>query len=156
MSSLEYLLKLLNTSADVLGIPFIKTTPARLQSWTVENEPPFIALVGVTESNSKIVNTSNMLPSFDLAFVSVVASELDPTDDQITQKQIEADKLAKNFRFLIDKNKYASIDSFSLEELFRDGSYLGIGKGFTMTVTLPDLQDYCDLDCNTSTENIEC
>ena len=156
MSSLEYLLKLLSTSADVLGIPFIKTTPARLQSWTVENEPPFIALVGVTESNTKLNNSTNMLPSFDLAFVSVVASELDPTDEQITQQQIEADKLAKSFRYLISKNKYASIDSFSLEELFRDGSYLGIGKGFTMTLTLPDLNDYCDLDCNTSTEDIKC
>ena len=149
-------MKLLSTSADVLGIPFIKTTPARLQSWTVENEPPFIALVGVTESNTKLNNSTNMLPSFDLAFVSVVASELDPTDEQITQQQIEADKLAKSFRYLISKNKYASIDSFSLEELFRDGSYLGIGKGFTMTLTLPDLNDYCDLDCNTSTEDIKC
>ncbi len=71
MSSLEYLLKLLSTSADVLGVPFIKTTPTRLQSWTLENEPPFIALVGVTESNTKLTNSTNMLPSFDLAFVSV-------------------------------------------------------------------------------------
>jgi hypothetical protein len=156
MTSLEYLLKLLGTSAEALGVPFVKTTPTRLQSWTVENEPPFIALVGVSESNSKIQGSNNLLPSFDLAFVSIVASELDPTDEQITLQQIEADKLIKSFRFLIDKNEYASIDSFSLEELFRDGSYLGTGKGFTMTLTLPDLNDYCDLSCNTSTNKIEC
>jgi len=152
MTSLEYILKLFSTSAQVLGVPFIKTTPKKLQHWAEKNKPPFIALLDLAETNEKVRN--NYLPSYNLAFVCVAASIKDANEEQITQSQIDADKLCKEFRYLIDSNRLVNTTSFDSEELFRDGVYLGVGKGFTMSIQLPDLNDYCVLDCNTETQDI--
>lgn len=152
MTSLEYILKLFSTSAQVLSVPFIKTTPKKLQHWAEKNKPPFIALLDLSESNDKVRN--NYLPTYNLAFVCVVASIKDANEEQIIRAQIEADKLSKEFRYLIDSNRFVNTLSYDSEELFRDGVYLGVGKGFTMSIQLPDLNDYCDLFCNTETENL--
>jgi uncharacterized protein YutD len=70
--------------------------------------------------------------------------------------QIQADKLMKRFRYLLDKNKYTTVSDFSATELFRNGSFSGVGKAFALKLTLPDLNDYCDLLCNTNINEVDC
>lgn len=152
LSSLEYTLELCKMASDIIGVNFTKTTASRLQRFAEEEGTPFVALVGLTEDSVK--NDSNsFLPVYDLAFVTILETEFEATDEEITQAQIDADKITKRFRYLLDKNKYVTITDFSTQELFRNGSFSGIGKAFSLTITLPDLNDYCDLLCNTDMEN---
>ena len=44
--------------------------------------------------------------------------------------------------------------TYNIEEAFKDPQYLGIGRGFTMSVTMNDVQDYCDDFSNNQTESI--
>lgn len=152
LSSLEYTIELCKMAAQTLGVKFTKTTPARLQRFAEENGTPFIALVGLNEGSIKNDGNS-FLPVYDLAFVTILETEFEATDEEITQAQIEADKVTKRFRYLLDKNKYTTLDEFTTQELFRNGSFSGVGKAFSLTLVLPDLNDYCDLLCNTDMED---
>ena len=153
MTSLEYILQLCEVASTSLGVKFTKTTPSRLQTFADQNGSPFIALVGVDESTTE-ASLSRFLPTFDLAFVTILETSFEASDEEITEKQIEADKLTKRFRYLLNKNKYTTVTGFTTQELFRNGSFSGIGKAFSMSVQLPDYNDYCDLDCNTDVNGI--
>ena len=146
MSSLKYILDLFDKSADSLKVPYIKTTPKRLQHWAEKNKPPFIALIDLEEIDSKVRN--NYLVSFNLGFLCAVASLKDPTDEIITKEQVEADILVKKFRRLIDNDPKINTTAFASSEVYRGGVYLGVGKGFTMSLEMADLNDYCGIDCD--------
>ncbi len=155
LSSLEYTLELCKMATKSIGVNFTKTTPSRLQKYAEEEGTPFIAMVGLDENSFK--NDANShLPVFDIAFVTILETEFEATDEEITNAQIEADKVTKRFRYLLDKNKYTTISDFSSTELFRNGSFSGVGKAFSLSITLPDLNDYCDLLCNTDMEDPGC
>lgn len=154
LSSLEYVIELCKVATQSMGVQFTKTTPARLQRFAEEEGTPFIAMVGLSEGSIKN-DANSFLPAFDLAFVTILETEFEATDEEITEAQIEADKVTKRFRYLLDKNKYTTITDFSTKELFRNGAFSGVGKAFSLTLTLPDLNDYCDLLCNTDVEDID-
>jgi len=155
MTTLEYTLKLFKTASDQLGVPFVKTTPTNLQNWATKNEPPFIALIGLSESVEKNDAQASII-SYDCTFVVCATSSKTPTIEEKIQTEIEVDKLTKRFTWFVNRNEKVSLTSESLEELFRGASYRGVARGLTFTLTLPDMLDYCDDWCNESTVKIDC
>ena len=155
MTTLEYTLKLFNKAAEQLEIDFVKTTPTKLQTWATQNEPPFIALIGLSESIEKNDLQNNII-TYDCTFLLCVKSEKDPTNEEKIQAEVESDILAKRFLWFVKRNEKATIESESLEEIFRGSSFNGVGRGITFTITLPDMNDYCDDWCNDSTVKLDC
>ena len=155
MTSLEYILKLFSVSAEQLDVEYTKTTPTKLQSWATKNEPPFIALLGLTES-IEVNDVQNNIINYDCTFVACVSAKKDPTNDEKIQNEVEADKLVKRFLWYVKRNEKVTIDNINSEELFRGSSFNGVGRGFTFSISLADMVDYCDDWCNESTKVIDC
>lgn len=155
MTSLEYILRLFEVSADQLHIDYVKETPTRLQKWASKNKPPFIALLDLNTTGN-LNDAQNNLITFAASFVVVSDVERDPSTAQKQQSEIDANKIALRFLNLVKKNEDTQVNGFSMSDFFRDGSYLGIGKGMTLNITIGDKDDYCDLFCNDSTKSIDC
>ena len=146
MSSKTYLKDLFQKSADSLKIPYIKTTPKRLQHWGEKNKPPFIALLTVDQSAVKIRN--NNLFTFTLGFVCAYDSLKDPTNEQIQAAQDKSILIVEEFIGLIEDDPKPRVTSSSFEEAYREGVYLGVGTRFTITLVIGDLSDRCKKRCN--------
>ena len=155
MTSLEFILKLFEVSADQLNIDYVKETPTRLQKWATKKKPPFVALVDLSETGENNDVQSNRI-TYDVSFVFVANLNKDPSTEQKIQAEVEADKLAKQFLWFVKRNVDVTVNGFTMSEFFRDNSYLGLGKGLGINLTVTDKQDYCDIYCNTQTENIDC
>ena len=155
MTSLEFILELFKVSADQLNVEYVKETPTRLQQWATKHKPPFVSLIDLSESGS-VNNTQGNLITYDVAFVFVANLNKDPSTEQKIQSEIEADKLAKQFLWFVKRNIDTTVNSFTMSEFFRDKSYLGLGKGLSINLTVPDKDTYCDIYCNESTKDIDC
>ena len=155
MTSLEYILKLFEVSAKQLRIDYVKETPTRLQKWAMKNKPPFVGLINLAETGG-LNDAQRNLITYDASFVFVANLDRDPSSQDKQKAEIEADKLAKDFLWFVKRNVDVTVNGFTMSEFFRDNSYLGLGKGMTINVTLGDRSDYCDIFCNTQTETIDC
>ena len=155
MTSLEYILKLFSKSAHELGIDYVKTTPTKLQSWATKQEPPFIALLGLSES-IEINRIQNNIITYDCTFVFCGSAKKDPTIEDKIKYEVELDKIAKRFIWFVKMNEVVTMENISLEEIFRSTTYNGVGRGLTFSITLPDMNDYCVDWCNESTKDIRC
>lgn len=156
MTSLEYLYKLFETSARQLGLDYVKTTPTNLQTWATDKEPPFVALLGLSEA-IEINSLQNNILSYDCTFVFCGTSNPTPTIEEKIQLEVEVDKILKRFLWFVKRNETViELTSINAEELFRGFSFHGVGRGLTFTISLPDLNDYCDDFCNESTKELEC
>ncbi len=155
MTSLEYILKLFEVSAKQLHIDYVKETPTRLQKWAKKNKPPFASLISLNETGDTN-DANNNLITYDVSFVFVADLKRDPSTEEKQKAEIEADKLAKQFLWFVKRNYDVKVNSFGMSEFFRDNSYLGLGKGLSINLTIGDRQDYCDIFCNTQTETIDC
>lgn len=155
MTSLEYILKLFEVSAKQLHIDYVKETPTRLQEWATKNKPPFASLISLNETGDTN-DANNNLITYDVSFVFVADLKRDPSTEEKQKAEIEADKLAKQFLWFVKRNYDVKVNSFGMSEFFRDNSYLGLGKGLSINLTIGDRQDYCDIFCNTQTETIDC
>lgn len=161
MTSEEYLLELFKVSADQLGCPYTKTTPERLQHWSIElNNNSFIALLGMEQSATVNKYQSDLI-SYDLTFIAALETNEILTEDiesneKVNYWQKEVTKLASRFIQFIQRNENITMTSYSLEEFFKDGRFLGVGKGISMTIEMPDLDDYCNDFCNKQTEKLDC
>ena len=155
MTSLEYILKLFEVSAKQLHIDYVKETPTRLQEWATKNKPPFASLISLNETEDTN-DANNNLITYDVSFVFVADLKRDPSTEEKQKAEIEADKLAKQFLWFVKRNYDVKVNSFGMSEFFRDNSYLGLGKGLSINLTIGDRQDYCDIFCNTQTETIDC
>ena len=154
MNTLQFALTLFKKASQALGIKFVKTTAPRLEMYAQSNTPPFLALVGLNENLSRTV--VNKLNTYDLAFVLVLEMDVDPSNDKLNEVHGEASDLAARFVNMVEKNHFADTDNVLLEDVYRLGTFAGIGKTFTMSLTLPDSTDYCQDDCKISTVNIGC
>ena len=96
MTSLEYIYKLFEVSAYQLGVEYTKTTPTKLQSWATKVKPPFIALLGLTES-IETNDVNNNIITYDCSFVVCGSTEKDPTNEEKIQLEVETDKILKRF-----------------------------------------------------------
>ncbi len=155
MTSLEYILRLFEVSADQLHIDYVEETPTRLQKWATKNKPPFIALVGNDISASFNPGQSS-IDTFNTSLVFIADNIRDPSTYQLNKIKRSAFNLAKEFIRLVNKNEDITLTNINYSELFRDSSYLGIGYGVNFSISIGDTQNYCDLFCNDSTKVIDC
>jgi hypothetical protein len=155
LTSLEYILKLFEVSAEQLHIDYVKETPTRLQKWATKNKPPFVGLIDLT-STGALNDVQNNLITFDVSFVFVVSNERDPSTESKNTAEKEASKLALTFLQFVKNNEDVTVNGFTMSEFFRDNSYIGTGKGLSINLTLGDKDSYCDIFCNDSTKNIDC
>ncbi len=146
MSSKKYLKDLFEKSANSLKIPYIKTTPKRLQHWGEKNKPPFIALITVDHSAVKIKN--NNLFTFTFGFVCAYDSLKDPTNQQIQDAQDKSISIVEDFIYLIENDPKPKVTASSYQESYREGVYLGVGTAFTITLVIGDLSDRCKKGCD--------
>ena len=156
MTSLEYIYKLFEVSANQLGLPYIKTTPTSLQTWAVKQEPPFIACVGVGPEDIETNDVNNNILSYPCTFVITSSAIKDPTNDEKIQLEVESDKLLKRFLWFVKRNEETTVTDISAEELFRGSSFNGVGRGLSFTIEIADKNDYCDDWCNENTKVINC
>jgi hypothetical protein len=155
LTSLEYILKLFQVSADQLHIDYVKETPTRLQNWSTKNKPPYIAFINRTDSavnNDAYVK----IKTYVCDFVVITSNERDMTNDKYISNLIDAENLSDSFVEFIDKNEDVQNLTFTKDELFRDSSYLGSGVGLSVTFSIVDKKNYCDIFCNTQTEKLDC
>lgn len=156
LSSREYILKLLKVSAEGLGVNYTKQTPNTLQLWVRENNAPFVANITLTSDRTPINSSIDMI-SFNIGLFFVVSTEYDLSEEEKTKQENDSYKLASDFLFLLQSNDETNtVQSGSLETIFREGGYLGLGVAGVFTITLPDRNDYCELFCNTAIKNIRC
>ena len=157
MSSKKFALKLFEKSSQSLGIEYVKTTPTKLQSWATKKEPPFIALVNNLPRSTEKNDVRNNIYSYNCVFVILGSVKKDPTIEDKTNLDIDLEGIADRFLNNIDKNENVlSITNANGEELFRGTSFAGVSYGLTFTITLADMNDYCDDWCNNSTKEIDC
>tara|TARA_R100001198_G_scaffold82570_1_gene55752 strand:+ start:42 stop:515 length:474 start_codon:yes stop_codon:yes gene_type:complete len=155
MTSLEYILKLFEVSAKQLHIDYVQETPTRFQKWATKNKPPYIALLGRTES-SVTNNVNTKVKTYVCNFVVITSNERDLSNEDLINNKIYSDKLADDFSEFISKNKDIFDFNSTKSEVFREGSYVGSGVGITITLSIVDMNKYCDIFCNDSTKIIDC
>ena len=155
LSTFEYVNKLLEVSADALGIQYTKQTPTSLQNWARENEGVFVANVQMEETKSQI-NRNLAYTTFNTSLYFVVSRDSDLTEEDKTKQEAEARKIASQFVFLLNNNKYVTVENNGFNVIFREGGYLGMGIAGVLPISLADRDDNCDIFCNTSTIDVEC
>ena len=159
MTASYYISNLFRVACQQLGCPYVKTTSERLQKWSIdENNKTFIALLGLTQDITVSFSQSNEV-SFDLTLVACVeTTNINPEDnyynEEVEYYQNQVDELIGRFCNFVQKNEYINTMTYNIEEAFKDPQYLGIGRGFTMSITMNDVQDYCDDFSNNQTESI--
>ena len=80
------------------------------------------------------------------SFVCIWNDVYDPTEDEKRDTEKRADKLVKNFKYFVDASPKIDITSWNSDKVFRNDSYLGAGKGLTMTIEILDTSDYCNIN----------
>jgi len=156
LTSREYVLKLLNVTAQSLGISYTKQTPTTLQIWANDNQGAFVANVSIKPSRTPINKGLDYI-TFTVGLFFVVSRDYDITEEEKTKQENEADKLASNFLYLLKQNEHTETElEGDLDSIFREGGYLGLGMAGVYTISLPDRDDYCDLFCNTATKDVSC
>jgi hypothetical protein len=156
LSSREYVLKLLSVTSESLGVKYTKQTPTTLQNWARENEGAFVANVSIKPSRTPINKTLDYI-SFEVGLFFVVSREYDLTEEDKTQQENEAYKLSSDFLQLLKMNEDSeTVQTGSVDTIFREGGYLGLGCAGVYTISLADRNNYCDLFCNTMTKDVSC
>ena len=150
LNTFDYINKLLLVAAESLNIQYTKETPTTLNLFCSENEGAFIANL------SSKINQSLDNVSFAVSLYFVVSRDYDITEEDKLKQESEARTLASQFIYLLKNNKYCSVQNDGFDLIFREGGYLGMGIAGTVTISLPDKDDNCDLFCNTSTIDVEC
>tara|TARA_R110000751_G_scaffold112597_2_gene211532 strand:- start:3125 stop:3607 length:483 start_codon:yes stop_codon:yes gene_type:complete len=156
LSSREYVLKLLQVSAEALSVSYTKQTPTSLQNWVrEESNGAFVANISFTEDRTPI-NLNSDYVNFNVGLFFVVSLDYDLTEEEKTKQENDANRLANRFLYLLKNNEDSvTVQNGNLETIFREGGYLGLGVAGVFTVSLADRDDYCDLFCNTSTKQID-
>ena len=155
LSTFEYVNKLLQVSAESLGLQYTRQTPTTLQNWARYNSGMFVANVGMEETKTPIRRNLDYT-TFNTSLYFVVGRVSDLTEEEKTKQEGQARKLANEFVFLLNNNKYVTVENGGFNVIFREGGYLGMGIAGTLPISLADRNDYCDIFCNTSTNDVEC
>ena len=86
------------------------------------------------------------LIEFNMDFVTAVSLKFDPSDNDKRLADEEAETQAMNFINIMEGVPELDLLNWSLSETFRDQTFLGIGKGLTLNISLLDKQNYCKLN----------
>ena len=157
MTASKYISDLFSLACDQLGCPYVKTTPERLQQWSIdENHKTFIALLGLTQ-NITTSRSQNNIVQHDVTLVGCVeTTNVNPEDNlynnEVEYYQQQCDELIGRFIYLVEKNTNVIELTYTIEEAFKDPQYLGVGRGVTMSITMNDTLDVCDLFLNEQTK----
>ena len=155
MTSLEYILKLFEVSAKQLHIDYVKETPTRFQKWAAKNKPPYIALLGRTET-ATTNNVNTRVKTYVCNFIVITSNKRDLSNEDLIKNNTYADELADKFSEFIGKNRDIFDFNYTKSEIFREGSFVGTGVGIDITFSIVDKNKYCDIFCNDSTKIIDC
>tara|TARA_R110002020_G_scaffold238832_1_gene451372 strand:+ start:1971 stop:2456 length:486 start_codon:yes stop_codon:yes gene_type:complete len=161
MTTLNYILDLFKVASNQLGCPYVKSTPERLHTWSIDNNHnTFIALLNDDESTTVIPNQANS-KSYDLNFVVCVeTTKLDPTNndsfEKIEEYEIQVNELAERFIQLLEQNDKVTLNDYTLNKAIQRENFLGIGKVLDLTLTISDTNLLCDIFKNEQTKNIGC
>ena len=157
MTNKEYILKLFDVSADQLGVPFVKTTPTKLQSWATKKEPPFIALINNLPRDTEKNDLRNNIYSYQCVFMICGSTKKDPTIESKISVDVDLEVLADRFVDFVEKGeKVLDVTNASGEELFRGTTFNGMAYALNFTISLPNMNDLCVDWCNDSTKRIDC
>ena len=141
---MKYLNNLFTEAARCISMQYSEKTVQELQHW-IEDEvgtSPFIALVNTEESRG----SQKSLVEYTFSFVSAVSLEYDPTEQEKLDAERLADKKAKDFVYILEEAPRIRVTAWDMNKTFRDQSFLGIGKGFTVSITALNETDYCDVN----------
>jgi hypothetical protein len=108
------------------------------------------------EETKSQINRNLAYATFNTTLYFVVSRDADITEEDKTQQEAEARKLASEFVFLLNNNKYVTVENSGFNVIFREGGYLGMGIAGVLPISLADRNDFCDIFCNTSTNDVEC
>ena len=103
---------------------------------------PFISMVNMSSKNGATAR----LIEFNMDFVTAVSLKFDPSDNDKRLADEEAETQAMNFINIMEGVPELDLLNWSLSETFRDQTFLGIGKGLTLNISLLDKQNYCKLN----------
>jgi hypothetical protein len=150
---------LLETAAEQMGIPYVKTTAERLQAWSIDgNNKTFIACLGANTSTNISFSQANS-GSIDLTLVSVVETgnvnpEDNYTNDEVEYYKEQVEVNIQNFVRLIAKNVNVNSISYTTNEddVFKDPKFLGIGLAFEISIDVTEEDESCDFFNNTQTK----
>ena len=117
MNNYEYTNELFKKVCEVLGIKFTKTTATKLQLWATENQPPFMGLVDMRAGTAVTVGSN--IVTYQCTAILIVASNIDPTDQEVYENHSLSQELWGKFQKLVRTNRYCDIEEMILEEVFR-------------------------------------
>ena len=155
LNTFDYVIKLMETAAQSLSIKYTRETETTLQNWCRYNTGAFVANVGMKESRSEI-NPHLDSVNFNVSLYFVVSRNANLTPEEKTKEESEARSLASKFIYLLNKNKFCTVQNNGFDLIFRQGGYLGAGVAGNVSISLPDKDSNCELFCNTTTKDLEC
>ena len=155
LNTFDYVIKLMEVSAESLSISYTKQTDTTLQNWCRYNTGQFVANVGMTEAREPINNSLDNV-TFTVSLYFVVSRNANLTPEEKTKEEGEARQLASKFIYLLKQNKFCSVQNNGFDLIFRNGSYLGAGVAGNVSISLPDKDDNCSIFDNTMTKDVGC
>ena len=156
LTTREYVLKMLGSASESLGLLYTKQTSTSLQLWCTKNRGAFVANMSMIESREPINQRLDMV-SYRIGLYFVISRKFDLNEEEKTKQENDSNKLANQFLFLLKSNDQSetTLDG-NLEPIYREGGYLGMGMAGVYTISLADRDDNCDLFCDDSINNLDC
>lgn len=156
MTTSKYISDLFRLSCEQMAVPYVKIEVEKLHAWSVDNNRnTYISLITLEQT----INTSNQSDSVDLVLgmvASVETTKLYPEEtfraEQVEEYQVQVDTLIGRFCEFVRRNKAINTMSYSIDESYNSSNYTGIGRIFTLTINMDNVQDFCDDFGNKQTE----
>jgi hypothetical protein len=155
LNTFEYVNKLLLVAANSLGIQYTVQTPTTLNLFCSENEGAFIANLSLEETNRTPINSSLDNVTYTATLMVIVSRDYDLTNDDILEAESEARDIVSPYIALMKTAPKATIENKTFKKYYREDGFGGVGVLGTVTFTMPDRDDNCDVFCNTMIKNID-
>ena len=124
MTNKQYIIKLFSKASDQLGVPFVKTTPTKLQSWATKQEPPFIALINNLPRDTEKNDLRNNIYAYECVFMICGSTKKDPSIEDKINLDVDLETLADRFTFFVERGeKVLDVTNINGEELFRGTTF---------------------------------
>ena len=148
MTTSKYISDLFRLSCEQMSVPYVKIEAEKLHAWSVDNNrDTFIALLTMSQ-NLTLSNQSDTV-ELDLGLAAAVETNgLYPEDnlfaEQVEQHQNDCDELIGRFCEFVRRNEAINTMTYSIEESFNNSSYTGIGRVFSISINMNNVQDFCN------------
>jgi hypothetical protein len=148
MTTSKYISDLFRLACEQMSVPYVKIEAEKLHAWSVDNNrDTFIALLTMSQ-NLTLSNQSDTV-ELDLGLAAAVETNgLYPEDnlfaEQVEHHQNECDELIGRFCEFVRRNEAINTMTYSIEESFNNSSYTGIGRVFSISINMNNVQDFCN------------